>query len=115
MGQNLIDTAPIYGFGKAEQIVGAAIRGRRDKVVLATKCGLRWDTDKGEFNGYADEKSPRDAPSKYEIRRYLGPDSIRSEIEQSLGGWAQTTSTSTRPTGRSPRLPSRRPWRRCSR
>jgi methylglyoxal reductase len=84
MGLNLIDTAPIYGFGTAERIVGAAIKGRRDKVVLATKCGLRWDTDKGEFSGYADEKSPRDAPSKYEIRRYLGQDSIRYEIEQSL-------------------------------
>jgi aryl-alcohol dehydrogenase-like predicted oxidoreductase len=84
MGVNLIDTAPIYGFGVAERIVGTAIKGRRDKVILATKCGLRWDTDKGEFNGYADEKSPSDTPAKYEIHRYLGPDSIRYEIEESL-------------------------------
>lgn len=39
-GINLIDTAPIYGYGLAETIVGKAIKGRRDKVVLATKCGL---------------------------------------------------------------------------
>jgi methylglyoxal reductase len=84
MGVNLIDTAPIYGFGVAERIVGAAIKGRRDKVVLATKCGLRWDTDKGEFMTHADDTSPRDAPAKYEIRRYLGPESIRHEIEESL-------------------------------
>jgi aryl-alcohol dehydrogenase-like predicted oxidoreductase len=83
-GVNLIDTAPIYGFGTAERIVAKAIKGRRDKVVLATKAGMRWDTDKGEFSGYADDASPRDKPAKYEIRRYLGPESIRYEVEQSL-------------------------------
>ena len=39
-GINLIDTAPIYGMGHSEEIVGKAIQGRRDQVVLATKCGL---------------------------------------------------------------------------
>ncbi|MBU0718453.1 MAG: aldo/keto reductase [Planctomycetes bacterium] len=38
-GINLIDTAPLYGHGHAEEIVGKAIRGRRTEVVLATKCG----------------------------------------------------------------------------
>ena len=51
---------------------------------MATKCGLRWDTDKGQFDGYADEKGPSKTPAKYEIHRYLGPESIRHEIEQSL-------------------------------
>src|SRR5690606_9717729 len=41
-GVTLIDTAPAYGMGRAEQIVGKAIAGRRDDVVLATKCGLVW-------------------------------------------------------------------------
>jgi len=41
-GVNFIDTAPIYGFGRAEQIVGKAIKNKRDKVILATKCGLVW-------------------------------------------------------------------------
>ena len=39
-GINLIDTAPIYGLGHSEEIIGKAIRGRREEVVLATKCGL---------------------------------------------------------------------------
>jgi len=39
-GVNLIDTAAIYGLGHSEEIVGKAIQGRRDDVVLATKCGL---------------------------------------------------------------------------
>jgi aryl-alcohol dehydrogenase-like predicted oxidoreductase len=37
LGVNLIDTAEFYGFGRSERIVGAAIRGRRDEVFLATK------------------------------------------------------------------------------
>ena len=40
-GINLIDTAPSYGEGHAETVVGKAIRGRRDGLVIATKCGLR--------------------------------------------------------------------------
>ena len=39
-GVTLIDTAPAYGMGRSEEIVGRAIKGRRDKVVLATKCGM---------------------------------------------------------------------------
>jgi aryl-alcohol dehydrogenase-like predicted oxidoreductase len=35
-GVTLIDTAPAYGFGRSEEIVGKAIAGRRDRVVLAT-------------------------------------------------------------------------------
>jgi aryl-alcohol dehydrogenase-like predicted oxidoreductase len=37
LGVNLIDTAEVYGFGRSEQIVGRAIKGRRDEVFLATK------------------------------------------------------------------------------
>jgi methylglyoxal reductase len=83
-GVNLIDTAPIYGFGIAEQIVGKALKGRRDKAVIATKVGLRWDTEKGLFDGYADDKSPSKEPAKYKIHKYLGPDGIQFEVEQSL-------------------------------
>lgn len=43
-GINLIDTAQPYGAGKSEEIVGKAIKGRRDKVIVATKCGSYvWD------------------------------------------------------------------------
>jgi aryl-alcohol dehydrogenase-like predicted oxidoreductase len=39
-GVNFIDTAPAYGAGHSEEVVGRAIKGRRDKVVVATKCGV---------------------------------------------------------------------------
>lgn len=44
-GVTLIDTAPVYGFGRAEEIVGKALKqgAMRDRVTLATKCALEWD------------------------------------------------------------------------
>lgn len=49
-GMNLIDTAPIYGYGRAEEIIGKAMRqhGRREDFYLATKAGLEW-TDNGVY------------------------------------------------------------------
>lgn len=44
-GINLIDTTRIYGFGKSESLAGKAIADRRNKVLVATKCGLRWDCE----------------------------------------------------------------------
>src|SRR3984957_13665334 len=41
-GINLIDTAPVYGFGTSEEIVGAALEGVRRQAVIATKTGLEW-------------------------------------------------------------------------
>jgi aryl-alcohol dehydrogenase-like predicted oxidoreductase len=46
LGINWIDTAPAYGLGHAEEIVGRAIKGRRDRAIIATKCGLVWDDPK---------------------------------------------------------------------
>jgi aryl-alcohol dehydrogenase-like predicted oxidoreductase len=45
LGVTLLDTADMYGFGHNEELVGRAIAGRRDEVVLATKFGLRLDPD----------------------------------------------------------------------
>lgn len=43
LGISLVDTAPAYGFGRSEELVGRALAGeRRDRVVLATKVGLEW-------------------------------------------------------------------------
>ncbi|MBP7527896.1 MAG: aldo/keto reductase [Syntrophorhabdaceae bacterium] len=47
-GINAIDTAPVYGDGHAEELVGKVIHGKRDKVFLATKCGLDIYTRKYE-------------------------------------------------------------------
>jgi aryl-alcohol dehydrogenase-like predicted oxidoreductase len=51
-GINLIDTAPIYGYGRSEQIVGEAVHqsGRRDSVIIATKVGIDWTNAKIERN-----------------------------------------------------------------
>ena len=51
-GINLIDTAPIYGQGRSEEIVGEALRqhGRREGVILATKVGIDWTTGRIERN-----------------------------------------------------------------
>jgi aryl-alcohol dehydrogenase-like predicted oxidoreductase len=40
-GINWVDTAAVYGFGHSEEVVGRALVGRRDKVLVATKCGRR--------------------------------------------------------------------------
>jgi aryl-alcohol dehydrogenase-like predicted oxidoreductase len=74
-GVSLIDTAPAYGMGRSEEIVGKAIAGRRDAVVLATKCGLVWHTDRG--NHFFDQAGKP-------VHRYLGRDSIAHELDASL-------------------------------
>ncbi len=74
-GITLIDTAPAYGLGHSETIVGNAIQGRRDKVILSTKCGLWWKDDRG---------SPFFELDGHDIRRSLRPDTIREEVEISL-------------------------------
>lgn len=45
LGINWIDTAPIYGLGHAEEIVGRALSGMSDRPVIATKCTRLWDED----------------------------------------------------------------------
>ncbi|AHK46131.1 putative aldo-keto reductase protein [Ensifer adhaerens OV14] len=74
-GVTLIDTAPAYGLGRSEEIVGKALAGRRDKAVIATKCGLVWHTTKGRHFFDQDGKP---------VHRYLGRDAIVHEVEESL-------------------------------
>ncbi|MCG9478583.1 MAG: aldo/keto reductase [Actinomycetia bacterium] len=75
-GINLIDTAPAYGQGLSEKIVGQAIKGKRDKVIIATKCGLVCHIQEGEYFF--------DYPSGQQVYKCLRPESIRYEVEQSL-------------------------------
>jgi len=49
LGINLIDTAPIYGLGHSEEIVGKAIQGRRNEALVATKCGLLFPKSNDEL------------------------------------------------------------------
>jgi len=63
-GVNFIDTAPVYGEGRAENVIGKAVKGLREKVFIATKCGLK----------IAGKSMKID----------LSPESIREDIEMSL-------------------------------
>ena len=56
-GINLIDTAPVYGFGRSEEIVGTALvqNGRRKQAIIATKVGLAWK----DGNPYRDASKGR--------------------------------------------------------
>jgi aryl-alcohol dehydrogenase-like predicted oxidoreductase len=65
LGVNWIDTAAAYGLGHSEEIVGKAVKGLRDKVIIATKCGLVWD-EKGTIKGS------------------VSAESVRNEVEASL-------------------------------
>jgi len=82
-GITLIDTAPIYGYGRSEEVVGKALKGRRDKVVLATKCGMIWDREAGDFAFASDEDWITESGDRA-VYKYLGAESIRAEVEQSL-------------------------------
>ena len=80
-GMTSIDTAPIYGQGRSEEIVGEAIKGiPRDKVQILTKFGLRWDMKKGEFYFPSKDEKGQDI----EIYKYAGKDGIIKECEDSL-------------------------------
>jgi aryl-alcohol dehydrogenase-like predicted oxidoreductase len=79
-GVTTIDTAAVYGFGHSEELVGKAIKGRRDKVVIATKCGNRWDAPHGREPITMKDESGNDI----QIYRNSKPESIEWECEQSL-------------------------------
>ena len=74
-GVTLIDTAPCYGFGASEKVVGKALKGIRGKVILSTKCGLWWHDDRGSF---AFEQAG------HKVNKCLDADTIKREIELSL-------------------------------
>jgi aryl-alcohol dehydrogenase-like predicted oxidoreductase len=78
-GVTSIDTAPIYGYGKSEELVAKAIGDKRDKVQIFTKFGLRWDSSEGEhfFDLNEDDKIVK-------IYRNARKSSIIKECEDSL-------------------------------
>ena len=92
-GGNLIDTAPIYGFGVSEEVVGKAIADRRDRVVLATKCSMRWDLSDEQKKRAAHkftttqenvDWSGERTEQSFDVYIYSGRDGIREEVERSL-------------------------------
>uniref|UniRef100_UPI002635C0F3 aldo/keto reductase n=1 Tax=uncultured Chitinophaga sp. TaxID=339340 RepID=UPI002635C0F3 len=80
-GVTSIDTAPIYGQGTSEEIVGEALAGiPRDKVQLLTKFGMTWEGTNGTFAF----SSQDNAGKAIEIYKYAGRNSIIRECEASL-------------------------------
>ncbi|PWU01557.1 MAG: aldo/keto reductase, partial [Candidatus Melainabacteria bacterium] len=79
LGVTSIDTAPGYGFGKSEELIAKAIAGKRDKVQLFTKFGLRWDSTEGEH--FFDLP---DSGKVYKIYRNARKKSVIAECENSL-------------------------------
>ncbi len=65
LGINWIDTAAVYALGHSEEVVGKAIKGLRDRPIIATKCSRIWDESRIAFGS-------------------LKRESIRSEVEASL-------------------------------
>jgi aryl-alcohol dehydrogenase-like predicted oxidoreductase len=81
LGVTSIDTAPIYGQGTSEEIVGEAIRGiPRDRFQILTKYGMRWDLKNGDFAF----SSKNNSGSDIDIYKYAGKESIIKECEDSL-------------------------------
>lgn len=79
-GITSIDTAPLYGFGESERLVGQAIADRRDRVQILGKVGLRWDDDHGEVL----LTTTRPDGGARVVRRDSRPVSVRRDVEQSL-------------------------------
>ncbi len=75
LGINLIDTASVYGLGRSERMLGHALKGRREKYIIQTKCSLNWRDTEGQL------EYVRDGVSVY---RNLTGVSIREDLEESL-------------------------------
>ncbi|WP_370088980.1 aldo/keto reductase [Ekhidna sp.] len=77
LGITSIDTAPVYGFGHSEKLVGKAIKEiGRDNLEILTKFGFNWKTEKGEY-----QFPTTDGGKTY---AYAGREGIIQEVEDSL-------------------------------
>ena len=93
-GINIFDTAPVYGFGHSEKLIGEALKPIREKVILATKCGLRWDKE-----------------SLSALRKDASRKSILEEIDQSLKRLGTDWIDLYQCIGLMSKPRTRRPWR----
>jgi methylglyoxal reductase len=79
-GINIIDTAPIYGLGRSEELVGKALKSKKGKALVATKCILHWDSNEGTL--FAERVGVKG--EKVNIYRDGRPKQLMLECEQSL-------------------------------
>jgi len=80
LGITSIDTAPIYGFGLSEELVGEAIAGKRQQVQILTKYGMRWDSQEGNLAFMSEDANGKEVP----IHKFAGKKSVIKECEDSL-------------------------------
>jgi aryl-alcohol dehydrogenase-like predicted oxidoreductase len=73
LGANFFDTAANYGAGHSERILGQAVKGRRDQVVIATKFGYQVDESAKEVMAYGKDEENSDVASH-----------LRDDVEASL-------------------------------
>jgi len=76
LGINYIDTAPVYGTGVSEELLGQALKGRRSKFLLQTKCSLNWRGEGGNFHYERDGATVNNDTSAKAVRRDV-EDSLR--------------------------------------
>lgn len=81
-GVTAIDTAPLYGFGRSERLVGRAIADVRPRPRVLTKVGLRWDCPSAHGEPLFTARDERGEPIV--VRRDSRPASVRLEIERGL-------------------------------
>lgn len=74
-GINYIDTAPVYGTGESEMLLGKALQTRREKFILQTKCSLNWRNDGGNFHYSRDG---------YTVNNDTSFKAIKKDVEDSL-------------------------------
>ncbi len=60
LGINWIDTAPVYGLGRSEEVVGRALKGRAERPYVFTKCSLVWDVQGNISNSLQAESIRRE-------------------------------------------------------
>ena len=74
-GINYIDTAPVYGTGASEELLGKALKGRRQDFILQSKCSLNWRNEGGNFHyerdGYTVNNDTRAAAVKKDVEDSL--------------------------------------------
>ena len=81
LGINYIDTAPVYGTGLSEELLGKALKGHRDKFLVQTKCSLNWRGEGGNFHYERDGATVMNDTSARAVRRDVEDSLKRMDLD----------------------------------
>ena len=81
LGINYIDTAPVYGTGLSEELLGKALKGRRDKFLVQPKCSLNWRGEGGNFHYERDGATVMNDTSARAVRRDVEDSLKRMDLD----------------------------------